>query len=46
MMRFDNLFLFENEAASGLERTHGLFGELEATTYQLNNAHMHTQLAI
>ena len=44
MMRFDNLFLFENETASGL---HDVFIGLAVTTYQLhNNPHMHEQLVI
>ena len=47
MTEVDNFFLFENESASGLVRIHGLFGELEVTTHQLDNkAHMHDQLVI
>ena len=42
---FAKFFLFENESATGLMRIHGLFGELEVTTYQLNHkAHMHDNL--
>ena len=47
MMRFDNFFLFQNKAVSGLVRIHDLFRVLEVTTYQLNNnAHTHDQLVI
>ena len=44
MLKFDNLFLFKNESASGI---HDVFRELEVTTYHLNNnPHMHDQLVI